>query len=141
MQWTKNVWDICDATAKCDDEFPALKYRVNIFYPPTAKSMDKQSQQRGSACPSLLLNHPHLVAQTNTATKSKSPNQQKLVSIYMGYLCSHSFGMKLSSSTRPYNYIKVGLQVWERPCAAITMNVTVRLRQCSPGSKYRHVDQ
>lgn len=47
-----------------------------------------------------------------TNTKSKSPNQQKLLSISTDSYsspCSHSFGMKLSGSTRPYNYIKIRL--------------------------------
>lgn len=35
--------------------------------------------------------------------------------------------MELSSSTRPYKYIKIGLEVWDRLCAAITTNVIVRL--------------
>lgn len=90
-EWTRHRWGMSDATAKDDSRSPALKYKVNILYPPTAKWAN-DSQRAGSAC---LWTTPHQQHRQNQ--KPKSPNQQKLLSISMDVyssLCSHSFGMK-----------------------------------------------
>lgn len=48
-EWTRHRWGMSDATAKDDSRSSALKYKVNILYPPTAKWAN-DSQHAGSAC-------------------------------------------------------------------------------------------
>lgn len=94
---------------------------MNISYPLTAKPWANGSQHKESACPDLLLDHQPKMG-------TRSPNQQKLLPTSPDFHSSprsHSLGRKDSGSTRPYNYIKIGLKVWGRLCAAITINVIV----------------
>lgn len=56
-EWTRHRWGMLDATAKDGSRFSALKHKVNIFYPPTAKQAN-ESHHEGSAHPRLPPKHP-----------------------------------------------------------------------------------
>lgn len=91
-----------DATAKDENTFPALKYQVNILYPPTAKGANK-SHHGEPALPRLPLNQ----TSSDSTDKTRQPKSPETASHFHGHL------FKLVQppiwDERPYNQVKMGL--------------------------------